>query len=226
MVERMVAVSFARRRRPPRPPHEPRGADAEHDGARDGSKTGRRECVGAEERHRDRVLDGGCARHAAQRERRAAEENCARDEALGRVRGPEQRHRNGIRRKHDDEHRDAAVGEDAARQDDGEERLLGAEPRHDPAGDGRRRARVAHQPAEDRAEQEERKVLRHEAAEARHEDLGVRGEQPRVAARDHGEEREDRREDQYGDPAVGEVHQEREREENAEDANHRRRRMS
>ena len=90
----------------------------------------------------------------------------------------------------------------------------------------RRRARVAHQPAEDRAEEKEREVLRHEAAEARHEDLGVGGEQPRVAARDHGEQREERREDQDVDPAVRELHQQAEREENAEDANHRRRRMA
>ena len=68
--------------RAPEPPH----AEAEHDRRRDHAQPGRGERRGAEERHRDRVLDRRRARQRGHRERRGAERDRRRHQATRDVR--------------------------------------------------------------------------------------------------------------------------------------------
>ena len=140
--------------------------------------------------HRDPVLDFRRAR-GSHREGDRAEADGAGDEppwqaGLAEQREGERKHREG-----DDEQAHAAIREHGAGADDGDQRMTGTEPLHDPLRDAVGRAAVFHHLAEDRAEQEDEEPRGDEAAEPRH--VGG-GEVVRAFARELRKQRQPERE--------------------------------
>ena len=90
---------------------------------------------GAEERRRDRVLDRRRARECRHGEGERAERDRTRDQPLGHAGVAEQRHRDREHGEGHDEQRDAAIGQDGAGEDHGQDRPLLANPLDDPVGD-------------------------------------------------------------------------------------------
>ncbi|MCY1531856.1 hypothetical protein D9M68_670960 [compost metagenome] len=207
----MAAVAFAGGHQLARLGAQPPAAEAEHHQPADQAEDGRGKGVGAEEGAGDGVLDGGGAGQRGHGEREGAQGDGARQKTLGNARLAEQRGADGVDREGHHEQRDAAVGEQAAGQHDGEDGALAAELGDYAVGDGAGRAGVVHQLAEDGAEHEQREELDQVAAQGLHEDLGVgRQHQRRVTGEEHRQERHQGSEDQHVDAAVGEIHQQRE----------------
>lgn len=123
--------------------------------------------------------------------------------------------RHGRENEKGDEKTDPAIGDEGAGENDGEDRAPRSELLSHEMSDGRHRAAIVHQFAEERAEQEDREELRDEARAAVHESDSPMSEQ-RLPCEGRRDQRRDRREQQHAPPAVGEADQNAERNENSE----------
>ena len=171
-------------------------------------RPGRGERRGAEERHRDRVLDRRRAGQRRHREGRGAERDRRRHQPVRDVRRAEQRLRHRRQHEERDEQADAAVGDQRAGEHDREHRALRPEPLGHEARDRRHRAAVLHQLAEQRAEQEQREELHEESRRRAHEGLRPVGEQ-RLARDGGGDQRRGGRQHQHAPAAKGQPDEQR-----------------
>jgi hypothetical protein len=194
---------------------EPPQSEGEHNERGDDAQPGRGKRRGAEERHRDRVLDRGRAGERRHGEGRGAEHDRRRHQPAGDPGGAEQRLRHRSQNEEGDEQADAAIGDGGAGEHDGEHRAALAELLGHEAGDGGDRAAILHQLAEHRAEQKQRKELRQESRGAAHEGLRPVGEQ-RLAAKGGGNERCGWRQHQHAPAAEREPDQKQQTDEDAE----------
>ncbi len=160
-------VAFARGERAADHPLEPDEARDSHDQGDDQADLPRGVGGRAEVLHRDPVLDfrGARGRHG---ERDRAEADGAGNEAPRQAGLAEQRQRERKHRERHHEQAHAAVGEDGAGADDGDQRVPRAESLHDPLRDAVGGAAVFHHLAEDGAEQEDEEPRGNETAEPRH----------------------------------------------------------
>ena len=121
------------------------------------------------------------------RERRRAERDGGRHQAIRNVRRAEQRLRHRREHEEGDEQAHAAVGDERAREHDRQHRALGTEALRHEARDRRDRAAVVHQLAEHGAQQEQREELQDESGRRAHErDRPVR--EQRLARRGGGDQ--------------------------------------
>jgi hypothetical protein len=175
-----VSGGFGAAQRPQtEPQHNRRSNDAE---ARGG------EGRGAEERHRNRVLERGRSRQRRHGEGGGTQSDRRRHQPVRNVRGAKKGLSHGC--EHEERHKqaDTAIGDDGPGQHDAEHGAAGSETRRHGTGDGRNRAAVFHELAEQSAKQKQRKELRQEACRAGHEGLGPMSEQrlPRGGGREQG----------------------------------------
>jgi hypothetical protein len=117
--------------------------------------------------------------------------------------------------KEGDEQANAAIGDEGAGEHDRQHGAPWTETIGHEIGDGRYRAAVLHQLAEQGAEEKNREELDDEASGAPHEGLRPMGEQ-RFSGQSGGENRRSRSEQKNAPTPVGEKDQEAETDENAE----------
>ncbi len=170
-----------------------------------------------EERGRDDVLDLRAPGERVHRERECAERDRAGDQPLGNAALLEHLGSEWIDGEHDDEQRHAAVSQDRADNDDRQHCPRLAD-HMDHRGDDRlREARELDHLAEDRAQHEHREVVLDEADHLVHEHAGEHRQHERGIGEHDGEERRDRREHDHAVAAIGDEHQEDERQQNDEE---------
>ncbi|WP_372827171.1 hypothetical protein [Polaromonas sp.] len=199
---------------------QPQHAQYQHHRCADQTQAGRGERCGAEVRHRNGVLDGWGAGQGCRREGEGTECNRCRNQALGQLGLAEQRCGDRVDRKGDDEQRHPAIGQHCTGQNDGQHGALGTQRARDDPGNDQGGPAGLHQLADYRAQQEERKERDHEAAERRHEDLGVAGQQRCGRAEKDCQQRAQRREQEHANAAVGQGHQQGQREHDADNADY------
>ncbi len=194
---------------------QPPEPEAQHDRGSKYPEPGRGEGRGAEERHRDRVLDGGRAGHGRHGEGGGAQRDRRGHQPMWNVGRLEQGMPHGSEHEERDEQADAAIGDDGARQHHGQDGAPRSEPGRHRLRDDLDRAARLHQFAEQGAEQEDGEELRQEIGGAAHEDL-CPARQHRLARQQGGEDGAGRCEQQDAPAAIGEEDQQAECDENPE----------
>lgn len=210
-----IAVAFAGAARGRLRAREPPQTEAEGDEGGDDAQPGGGERGGAEVRPGNGVPDRRRSRQGGHREGRGAERDGGRHEAVRDVGRPEQGLRH--RREHEErgEHAETAVGDERAGEHDREHgtplaERVGHEPR-----DGRARAAVVHELAEQSAEEEQREEPRDEPSGRAHEGSRPVGEQ-RFSRPDRGDHCRRRREHQHAPATIGQPDEKPEAEQDAE----------
>ena len=193
----------------------PGQSEVEHgtDEAEHRSRPGR----SAKERRRDDVLDLRCARdgHHAVGEDTHPEQ--PRQQTLRDISLLEEDGSKWVHDKGDDEDREAAIRQDAASEQYGQNGLVAAQRRDDLVGHGRREPSLLHDLGEDGAEQEDGVIRLDVLRGFRHVDLTV-DRHGGVAAADGGDDGENRCDEDDGIATIREEHQKYQAEDNHADA--------
>ena len=192
----MRPIAFFPHLRPRRAVHQPPLASPEHDQSGQNTDAGGGKGGCAEIGHRDRVLDRRCARQCRHGKCERPQRNRGGDQPFGDVGLAKQRGGDRIDRKSHDKQRHTAIGQNRAGQHHGQDRLSAPKPHHQAGSDGLCCAAVVHQPAKDRAQQEQRKERDDKAACRSHEDLSVKPQQG-CGGKAGGDHRQQRRQEQY-----------------------------
>ncbi len=206
-----AAIAFPARDRAAPLPLEIGEAAGEGEGGREQAEIGRGIGVGTKEGGRDDILDLRCPGQRVHRNGEGRKGDGRGYETLRDIGATEHLGGKGIGREDDDEHGNAAIGENHADDRDGENCPLGAHDPRDARDDRARRPRYLDKLAEDGAEEEYREIEFHEcrelvheqAAEGRRHCAGV-GEKDRG----HGDERGDKDD---AESAISEIDERRER---------------
>ena len=184
-------------------PVQPPQAEHQHHGCGDQAQSRRGKRRGAEIGHGNRVLDGRRAGQRRHGEGKGSQRNRGRHEAARDVGTPEKRLGDGVHRKGHDKQGNTAVGENGAGQHHGEYGAPLAQCCRNALGNDVSCPRGFHQLAEDRAQQEQRKVGDDKAAKADHEDLGVAGQHQLRCTEGHGQQGCQWCQQQHTDAAIG-----------------------
>ena len=196
---------------------QPPQTETQHDGGRDDPETGGGKRRGAEERHRDRILDRRRAGQRRHGEGRGPEHDRRGHQPARNGGGAEHLLRHRDEHKESDEQADAAIRDDSTGQDHRQYGAALTQPLAQEVGDRRHRAAVVHELAEQGAEQKQREELREEGRRAEHEGLGP-ARQQRLAGECGGEQGRRGSEQQYAPAAQRQPDQQRQAEQDPDQA--------
>src|SRR5690606_4019996 len=217
----MNAVAFSGHGRLASARMQPREPQPQHDEAANDAKPRCGENVSTVIRNGDGVLNGRRARQGGHGEGEGTQRDGGGDETLGNVGYAEQVSCDRVDGKGYDKQGYAAIGENAAGEYHGDDRVLFAQSVNDPARNGFRGAGVGHEAAKQGAKQEDGQKLHDVSAQGLHEGVCINGQKKAdIAGEQNSQGGHERREKQNSDSAIRQIHQQYQGENDCQGAGH------